>query len=132
MDEDLKNPVEETESEGKRLPAKDFYNKSIGRLNWPVRVLGAVIILVIAIFIGRAIHHHSKANQTASSAGTSQQTSQHQTGSKSKAAKSNSSASANKPNEVPNTGPGDVTELFVGTSALAGTGHYIINRRKNL
>lgn len=31
---------------------------------------------------------------------------------------------------LPNTGPGDIAELFVGTSAFGGVGHYLISRRK--
>ena len=31
---------------------------------------------------------------------------------------------------LPNTGPGDVLELFAGTSAFGGVGHYIVSRRR--
>lgn len=31
---------------------------------------------------------------------------------------------------LPNTGPGDIAGLFVGTSALGGVGHYLITRRR--
>jgi len=31
---------------------------------------------------------------------------------------------------LPNTGPGDVGALFVGTSAFGGIGHYIVSRRR--
>lgn len=31
---------------------------------------------------------------------------------------------------LPNTGPGDVAELFVGTSALGAAGHYLVARRR--
>lgn len=32
---------------------------------------------------------------------------------------------------LPNTGPGDIAGLFVGTSALGGVGHYLITRRRH-
>ncbi|MDO8591760.1 MAG: PKD domain-containing protein [bacterium] len=32
---------------------------------------------------------------------------------------------------LPNTGPGDIAGLFVGTSALGGVGHYLVSRRRN-
>lgn len=31
---------------------------------------------------------------------------------------------------LPNTGPGDVVELFAGVSAIGATGHYIVSRRR--
>jgi hypothetical protein len=31
---------------------------------------------------------------------------------------------------LPNTGPGDVAELFVGTSGLGAVGHFLVNRRR--
>jgi len=31
---------------------------------------------------------------------------------------------------LPNTGPGDIGAMFVGTSAFGGVGHYLVSRRK--
>jgi len=31
---------------------------------------------------------------------------------------------------IPNTGPGDIAGLFVGTSVLGGAGHYLVTRRR--
>jgi uncharacterized repeat protein (TIGR01451 family) len=35
-----------------------------------------------------------------------------------------------KTTSLPNTGPGDVAELFVGASGLGAAGHFIVNRRR--
>jgi uncharacterized membrane protein YraQ (UPF0718 family) len=42
----------------------------------------------------------------------------------------NSSANTNSNNTVPNSGPGDVAALFIGTSAAAAGLHYFIRARK--
>jgi uncharacterized repeat protein (TIGR01451 family) len=39
---------------------------------------------------------------------------------------------AAKTTALPNTGPGDVAEMFVGTSAFGGIGHYLFRRRRGL
>jgi hypothetical protein len=39
-------------------------------------------------------------------------------------------AAVTKSTALPNTGPGDVAELFVGASGLGAVGHYVVNRRR--
>ena len=92
--------------------------------------LVAVILFVAIVLLARWVYHKSHhKNQPA--AATSQKTpassSQNPT---SGAQSAGGNSSTPQPNSTPNTGPGNVVAIFVGSSLAAAGLHYIISVRR--
>lgn len=111
-----------------------------------VYILMALAFAVLVVFAGRWIYHkvtHKKPQTTVQPAGnntpqppanTNNQTANNSsgsTGSNNGSSSSNSgSTSQSTPSELPNNGPGDVVALFLGTAAIVGGLHFVIDLRR--
>jgi hypothetical protein len=90
------------------------------------KILIGLAILVFAVLIIRQINHTFFATttptsppETAQGAGSTQPT------------KPKQPKASSKPAAVPNTGPGNIAAVFLGVSALAAGGHYLIAVRRS-
>ena len=90
------------------------------------KILIGLAILVLAVLIFRQINHTFFATtaptsppETAQGAGSTQST------------KAKQPKASSKPAAVPNTGPGNIVAVFLGVSALAAGGHYLVATRRS-
>lgn len=113
---------------------------------WPTwartlaKIIVGLLILILAVIIGRAIHHAVKDNNNSKKPSTNQVTtrpsnmpapkSTSTSGNGSSTSKTSNKTPSNSTKQVPDTGPGDVAGLFAGASAIGASGHYLISRRK--
>ena len=103
------------------------YHQHDGR-RWPSIIIFIVIALALAtlvVFSARGIYHHfhhKNHHGTSQSSGSVPSQPSGSTSTKTKHHKSNSA--------VPNTGPGNVLELFVGTVFVVTSIHYIYQLRR--
>lgn len=102
-------------------PRVGYRSYGLGR-----KILIGLIILVLAILAIRQVNHTFFATtaptpspQTAQGAGSTQPT------------KSKKPKASSKPAEMPNTGPGNIVAVFLGVSALAAGGHYLVATRRS-
>lgn len=101
----------------------------------------AVGIAAMIVFGGRWLYHKVKhtnsvkpvaAGNNVPSANTSTNSAQSQTSTQSSSTSSSSTSiqDSNTGTTLPNSGPGDVVAIFVGTSILVGGLHYVVGLRR--
>lgn len=105
---------------------QEFYERREGRWRLLILyVLAALVLSFLAVYGGRAIYrHYHKTAVTPAPTITKQSSSLVEKNNH----KSNSKQSTNN---LPNSGPGQVVGLFVGTSIVAAGLHFIVQRRRS-
>jgi len=151
--ESLKDAPESDELNFEPENENDWRDKYEQAPTWAkniAKIVAGLIILLIIVLIGRTIHHHLKNNgDTAGKHPGTQQVAKaptKQNGAKTSGGKTSgnngsagsatngNSSSATKPTitptTVPDTGPGSLVVLFVGTAAAAAVLHYGLSARR--
>lgn len=87
------------------------------------RVFMVLVVVVLAVLVGRQIHHHYFATTPAAPVVQPAQN-------KVPAAPAVTKTSQ-QPTTLPNNGPGDIALLFVGVSLAVTAGHYLVTSRRS-
>src|SRR5665213_2618883 len=99
---------------------------------WPVvfsYILVALAVAVVVVLVGRAIYRSAHSSSTKPQ--TPAPTQNIPVTKSTKSTKAGSVAAPSTPNQISNTGPGDVAAVFALSSVFAGGAHYALRRRRD-